>query len=233
MARQIRQTLPDPPPQYDQQYIAALARSINSFMGQATALAEVTAGHFIMTDPLHIPGVGTPPNGPPSTAKLPNGLVYLKQIPAVTSATYGIGSVAPISSTSWVMAGINLTFTAPGTQVKFTIDGQVGNTVNNGETDLNLVYGTGTPPAFGAPVPAGATLVGQPVRYVATSGGGSFAPFSRTVQITGLTPGVTYWLGLAVKVVTGSSILTELGVSAFSLADSPGYFLTVVEETDV
>lgn len=51
MARQVRQTLPDPPPKYDQQYIAALARSINSYMSQAQALGEVIAARFIMTDP--------------------------------------------------------------------------------------------------------------------------------------------------------------------------------------
>jgi hypothetical protein len=68
MARQVRQTLPDPPPEYDQQYIAALARSINNYMGQAQALGEVIAGRFIMTDP------------PDSTVGLPVGTLYLKTV---------------------------------------------------------------------------------------------------------------------------------------------------------
>jgi hypothetical protein len=68
MARQVRQTLPDPPPEYDQQYIAALARSINNYMGQAQALGEVVAGHFIMTDV------------PTSTLGLPVGTLYLTTV---------------------------------------------------------------------------------------------------------------------------------------------------------
>ena len=74
MARQVRQTLPDPPPEYNQEYIAALARSVNNYMGQAQALGEVIAGRFIMTDPLHIPG------DVPNTTGLPVGMLYLKTL---------------------------------------------------------------------------------------------------------------------------------------------------------
>jgi hypothetical protein len=74
MARQVRQTLPDPPPQYNQEYIAALARSINNYMGQATALGEVIAGRYIMTDPIQVPG------DLPSTAGLAVGTIYLKTL---------------------------------------------------------------------------------------------------------------------------------------------------------
>lgn len=68
MARQVRQTLPNPPPTYDQEYIAALARAVNFYMGQATALAEVIAARFIMTDP------------PTGTVGLPVGTLYLTTI---------------------------------------------------------------------------------------------------------------------------------------------------------
>ena len=68
MARQVRQTLPDPPAEYDQTYIAALARSINNYMGQSTALGEVIAGHFIMTDV------------PTTTVGLKVGTLYLTTI---------------------------------------------------------------------------------------------------------------------------------------------------------
>lgn len=68
MARQVRQTLPDPPPEYDQQYMAALARSVNNYMGQATALAEVIAARYIMTDV------------PTGTVGLPVGTLYLKTL---------------------------------------------------------------------------------------------------------------------------------------------------------
>jgi hypothetical protein len=75
MARQVRQTLPDPPAQYDQQYIAALARSLNNYMSQAQALGEVIAGRFIMTDP------------PTSTVGLPVGTLYLKTVSGVPVLT--------------------------------------------------------------------------------------------------------------------------------------------------
>jgi hypothetical protein len=75
MARQVRQTLPDPPPEYDQQYIASLARSINNYMGQAQALGEVIAGRFIMTDV------------PTTTVGLPVGTLYLKTVSGVQVLT--------------------------------------------------------------------------------------------------------------------------------------------------
>lgn len=78
MARQVRQTLPDPPPQYDQQYIAGLARAINNYMGQAQALGEVIAGRFIMTKP---------PDPPDSTVGLPVGTLYLKTVSGVKVLT--------------------------------------------------------------------------------------------------------------------------------------------------
>ena len=81
MARQVRQTLPDPPEHYDQRYIAALARSINNYMGQATALGEVIAARFIMTDAIHIPG------DKPDTSGLPVGTLYLKTVSGVPVLT--------------------------------------------------------------------------------------------------------------------------------------------------
>lgn len=76
MARQVRQTLPDPPPEYDQQYIASLARAVNNYMGQATALGEVIAARFIMTDPPLDDTVG-----------LPVGTLYLKTVNGVPLLT--------------------------------------------------------------------------------------------------------------------------------------------------
>lgn len=71
MARQVRQRLPDPPPTYDQNYIAALARSVDSYMNQAQALAEVVAARFIMTDP------------PTTTVGLKVGTLYLTTVSGV------------------------------------------------------------------------------------------------------------------------------------------------------
>lgn len=225
MARSVRQSLPKPPPEYDQAYISQLADAVNRYMFQAQAPAEVIAAHFIMTDPLHIPP------DIPNTHDQPTGLIYLRQISAMPLVTVQVGSPSSTSSTSWVMLGLNVQFTPPPgvTRATFTVTGQIGNT-GNGETDLSLAYGTGTPPVFGAP--ATGTMIGLPVRYTGPSAG-AFAPFSQTVAITGLTPGVTYWIGAAVKVSAASSVLNNLAITGQGVSDSPGYFLTVVEPGDL
>lgn len=69
MARQVKQTLPQPPPVYDQEYIARLANAVNSYMFQAQALGEVVAARFIMTDL------------PTTTVGAPNGMLYLVEYP--------------------------------------------------------------------------------------------------------------------------------------------------------
>jgi hypothetical protein len=115
MARQVRQTLPDPPPQYDQEYIAALARSINSFMGQATALAEVTAGRFITTDPVAVPG------DLPDTTALPTGMLYLKPIMNVEDVPG-----TSVAQQVWATATLTLTTTQtaiPGCAITLPRDG--------------------------------------------------------------------------------------------------------------
>jgi hypothetical protein len=71
MPRQVRQTLPDPPPQYDQQYIASLARSINNYMGQAQALAEVITARLVLTSP------------PDTTVGQAVGTVYVRTVSGV------------------------------------------------------------------------------------------------------------------------------------------------------
>ena len=224
MARQVRQTLPDPPPVYNQEYIASLARSINHFMGQATALAEVIAAHYIMTDAVRVPA------DLPDTTDLATGLVYLKEVPAMPVGTaLSAGNPAGTSSTTYVMSGLGVTFIAKSTsQAIFTVNGQMGNT-GNGETNLTLAYGTGTPPANGAPMTG--TLVGKPIRYTGPSNG-AYVPFSQTVLIKNLVPGTTYWIGLAVKVTSGTSILMDVDIVGFGLRDTSAYFLTVVKKED-
>ena len=66
MPRQIKQTLPQPPPVYDQEYLARLAEAVNKYMFQAQALGEWTAARYIMTDP------------PLTTMGSPVGTLYLK-----------------------------------------------------------------------------------------------------------------------------------------------------------
>lgn len=225
MARQVRQTLPDPPATYNQQYVAALARSVNSFMGQTTALAEVVAARFICTDAVRVPG------DLPDTRTLQTGTIYLQEIPAVPATSKQVASPAPTSSLTYTMMGLAMVFIPSSTRAVFTMNGQLGNT-GNGETSLSLAYGTGfPPPANGAPLTG--TLVGQPSRYKGPSAG-AFAPFAQTVLADGvLRAGTPHWVDVAVKVTSGTSIVTELGVTVQVVGDSPGYFLTVVTEVDV
>jgi hypothetical protein len=78
MPRQIKQTLPTPPPVYDQEYIARLADAVNRYMFQAQAPAEVTAARFVCTDVPVLPELST---GGPDTRGLPTGAIYLAQVP--------------------------------------------------------------------------------------------------------------------------------------------------------
>jgi hypothetical protein len=82
MSRAIRQSLPLPPPQYDQEYIAQLADAVNRYMAQAQAPGEITAARYIMVDPPLVP------DDYPTTALLPTGTLYLRQVPGAPAGTY-------------------------------------------------------------------------------------------------------------------------------------------------
>jgi hypothetical protein len=226
MARQVRQTLPDPPSQYDQEYIAALVRSVNHYMGQAQALGEVIAARFIMTDPVAIP------QDLPNTSTLPVGELYLKLVPALFSANITSANPPSTSSTVAVMMGLAMAFQTTYTQTGICIvNGQVGNT-GNGTTNLSVVAGRNTPPAFGVPyTPLIGTVVGQPVAYKGPASG-AYVPFSQTILLSGITPGIPQWIDLAVSVSSGSSIIHDVEIVAFGLRDTSDYFLTVVHKTD-
>jgi hypothetical protein len=85
MARIVKQNLPQPPPEYDQAYIAQLARAVNQYMIQRESASELIAARVILVDP---PTVGTGPGTYPDTSKLPTGTVYLKQVPGAPAGTY-------------------------------------------------------------------------------------------------------------------------------------------------
>lgn len=89
MARVVKQTLPQPPPEYDQAYIAQLANAVNRYMIQRESLGEMVAARFIMTDPPRVvPGaLATSPDFP-NTIELPTGTIYLKQVPGAPAGTY-------------------------------------------------------------------------------------------------------------------------------------------------
>jgi len=86
MARVVKQTLPQPPPQYDQDYIAQLVEAVNRYMIQREAQGEMIAARFISTD---MPIVAASTAGAyPDTSLLPTGTLYLTQVPGGTPGQY-------------------------------------------------------------------------------------------------------------------------------------------------
>jgi hypothetical protein len=135
------------------------------------------------------------------------------------AATVAAGNPPGTTASVYVMMGISVTFaTLSNTRAQVLVSGQIANSANGGTSTAGLRYGTGTPPNNGDPDTG--TVIGEPVVYVATSGGGSYAPFSQNAIITGLVPGQTYWIGVALQ-SSGATIasLLNVQVSAISLID--------------
>jgi hypothetical protein len=138
--------------------------------------------------------------------------------PFTAAGQVNVASPAGTASTSWVMMGLGLVFTAVLPRAIAVIDGQITNSINNGETDAQLMYGLAiTPPSNGALPPSGAVVIGSPIRFKAASGGGSFTPFSQSGLITGLSPGQHVWIDLALQVVTGIGTVTDISLLAHEL----------------
>jgi hypothetical protein len=87
--RQIRQKLPDPPPTYDQTYIAQLADAVNDYMVQATAPAEVIAARFILVDQVIVDPSGKTPGALVDTSTLPTGMLYVLPVTPPKPGTPG------------------------------------------------------------------------------------------------------------------------------------------------
>jgi hypothetical protein len=98
MARIVKQNLPQPPPQYDQEYVAQLANAVNRYMVQREAQGEVIAARFVMTDPVMVPG------DLPDTSTLATGTQYLASTVQVADDT--------VLHQSWATATMTLTTTA-------------------------------------------------------------------------------------------------------------------------
>jgi hypothetical protein len=78
MARAVRQVLPQPPPVYDQAYIAKLVEAVNRYIVQRESLGEMITARLIMTDPPLIAStLPAKPEEYPDTRTLPNGTLVL------------------------------------------------------------------------------------------------------------------------------------------------------------
>jgi hypothetical protein len=136
---------------------------------------------------------------------------------SLTTQANMVTTAAPAvsASTTYVMMGLGLVITPlDGTRMVLSVDGDISNSVNNGETDIQLYYGTGAAPANGVAVTG--TAVGSPIRYEASTGG-SLGPFSKTVLVTGLTKGTAYWFDLGLKVITGIGSISNVDFTGFGI----------------
>jgi hypothetical protein len=174
---------------------------------QVTGTPQPVAGFFPPTVDNPMP-VYIVPSGTPSGSPQPAFHVEIANPAATSSLTY-------------VMIGFALDFTPTETAARsfFTADGQIGNTGNNNETDVTLVYGSGPAPANGDPLTG--TPLGQPVRFL-TARSGEYAPFSQSGLLENLTSGTAYWVDLAVRVNGGASILADLQITGFVLIEVVG-----------
>lgn len=97
------------------------------------------------------------------------------------------------TSNSAIMCGADVQFT-PRTSGTVMLSGscQIANNTAGSNANVGIAYGSGTPPAQGAP------LTGNPTGYGPTLGGNNpanmWVPWSQCVIVSGLTIGTTYWV---------------------------------------
>jgi hypothetical protein len=132
-------------------------------------------------------------------------------------ATVSAGSPVGTSSSTFVMQGVNVTVTIPAgaTRAMVILTGEIGNSINNGQSYVQLAYGSGASPANGAPQTG--TLIGQAIAMV---GPVDFSPFSQNALISGLVPSSQIWVGVALRTSgVGTASLTNLQITVVTLLD--------------
>jgi hypothetical protein len=215
VARIVKQNLPQPPPEYSQEYIAQLADAVNRYMIQREAQGEMIAARYIMTDPVSIPG------DLPDTSTLPTGTEYLT--PTVKAAD------DTILHQSWATNTITLTTTMqpiPGCSFTLTYAGRyllmaaydftiVGN--EQGALLLGGVTGSTHQAFCDTASKTGRNSVTLQGIFQATAG-----------QVVALTAGKSGGGG-------NSTTGTECGLTVIWVGGAPvlGGFLTVVQSSDV
>lgn len=109
-----------------------------------------------------------------------------------------VASPTGTSSTTAVMMGLAATIAPTSTRLLVTISGNTRVSVGTAACTWQVAFGTGGPPANGAA--ATGTTVGSTQTELNPSANID-CPFSKTVIITGLTGGTTYWVDLQFKAV--------------------------------
>ena len=113
------------------------------------------------------------------------------------------------SSTSEVMGGFgsSLSITPSSTgDVRVMMTGALGNATTGDLATFNVRYGTGTAPAQGAA--ATGTACGIPVQAIGNSTSPNTVPFTFYCEVTGLTPGTSYWFEPTIYASAGTALYT-------------------------
>lgn len=113
------------------------------------------------------------------------------------------GAPNPTSSTSLVMAGLDVSYTPMATgRLRVTVQATLANSVAGDGGQIQLEYGTGATPANGAPL-TGTPAGGAAQATSATAG--STSTLTLEAIILGLAVNQAVWLDLAYAAVTGGS----------------------------
>jgi hypothetical protein len=130
------------------------------------------------------------------------------------SATSFLAAPAGTTSTTGVMVGFNTQVTPQTTgKLHLTAEGIGTIASGNAPATVSLCVGTGTPPANGAALPAGATvLTSQKVDPAAVG-----AQFTCTALALGLTIGTQYWVGLMQQATASNVSFTLSNVTLIAV----------------
>lgn len=122
------------------------------------------------------------------------------------------------NSSDVTMVGFESTITPDsGTKVMIVISGDIAQSGNDGNSTLQIYYGTGTPPSNGDDVEGTATGSHIHIEFKGT-GSQIRYPFSTNTIITGLTPGTAYWMDLGTTNSGGNTVNIEnVSISAIEL----------------
>lgn len=212
--------LPKADPGHGQPWLDSVYMSVGTVAPAALALEDGTgawsledgSGHWLWADSL-------------SYGKRLDALEsQTQQLAAryVPSGRVVVGGAQPgVTSAAHVLCGLGATIPQPySTRLALVVDGQVTNSATNGQSYVQLVIGTGTPPAAGTSLAAsGGTALGLELSVI-TKTGGDLLPFARSEIVSGLVLGTTYWFDVARRTGgTGTTTLSDLTLLGASVLD--------------
>jgi hypothetical protein len=150
----------------------------------------------------------------PGTGKETTPVITFSPITTTNIETRSrVGSQAT-SGSAYHMVGLAITFTPQGEYQAIAVAvGGISNTVTNGETDVVVCFGTGTPPTTGAAL-AG-TMIGSPAAFVAPTAGasGSFSASGVGAPLVA----ASYWFDIAIRGIGGAGAISNYSLTVSGL----------------